>query len=110
MSFHQALILVVETGLSTGGNPFAGSSIGVSNPFQAAKPAAPTINQLRSQGTFPGQTSSSGLGLSPTLFPASNSSLLGSSQPGFPPTSFGQEAHLSTNNFSVSSGNNPFSM
>ena len=41
------------SGMSSGGNPFAAMVGPVSaNPFQAAKPAAPTINQLRSQGTF----------------------------------------------------------
>lgn len=49
-------------GLGIGGNPFAGSVVGsasLANPFQAAKPAAPTINQLRSQGSFPVSSSGS---------------------------------------------------
>lgn len=35
-----------------GANPFA-SGTGAANPFQAAKPPPPTINQLRSQTSFP---------------------------------------------------------
>lgn len=60
------------------GNPFAGSTLGTAvaaNPFQAAKPAAPTINQLRSQGTFP-----SGVAppmLTPTPFGAAGDNLMG---------------------------------
>lgn len=38
-------------GLPVGGNPFA--TVPVCNPFQAAKPPPPTINQLRSQNVFP---------------------------------------------------------
>jgi hypothetical protein len=46
-----------------GGNPFAGSSAAtVANPFQAAKPAALTINQLRSQTNFTGGDPLAGLG------------------------------------------------
>ena len=87
--------------------------MGISNPFQAAKPAAPTINQLRNQGTFP-TTSSSQLLANQSPFLASNTStslLTGSSSSSQAfPASFGAETHLSTNNFSVSSGSNPFSM
>ncbi|KAI1292102.1 Epsin-2 [Halotydeus destructor] len=52
----DALVTMKSTpSLSTSSvNPFASVVPTVANPFQAAKPPAPTINQLRSQTTFPG--------------------------------------------------------
>lgn len=38
--------------LPLGGNPFAPTTPSLSNPFQAAKPPPPTINQLRAQNQF----------------------------------------------------------
>lgn len=38
--------------LPLGGNPFATPSSSLNNPFQAAKPPPPTINQLRAQNQF----------------------------------------------------------
>jgi len=104
----DALVSAKSSSMATGGNPFGNPTIGVSNPFQAAKPAAPTINQLRSQGSFPTQGSpSSGLGFTP-FASSSSSSLLGASQ-GFAPSFVGPEAHVSTN-FTSNGSNNPFSM
>lgn len=42
--------------LPLGGNPFAplNTTASLSNPFQAAKPPPPTINQLRAQNQFSG--------------------------------------------------------
>jgi len=53
------------------GNPFAATT-GVANPFQAAKPPPPTINQLRSQTTFPSLPSNDLHGLNFNLQPNSN--------------------------------------
>lgn len=88
------------------------------NPFQAAKPAAPTINQLRSQGAFPlgnsAPSGSSGFSGGPILMPTSTFGGQPTSTSGSTPPLFGGPAetnHLSTNSFnSIPSGNNPFSM
>jgi len=106
--------------VGTAGNPFAGGSGlgGISaNPFQAAKPAAPTINQLRSQGAFPlGNSAPSGSSVGafaggPILMPTSTFGGQPTSTSG---STFGGPAEtnrLSTNSFnSIPSGNNPFSM
>jgi hypothetical protein len=71
------------------------------NPFQAAKPAAPTINQLRSQNSFPAAAAApaqpfganGGSGFQPAMV--------------FPTPDLQQSAGSS---FSIPSGNNPFSM
>lgn len=116
------LLFASCTGMSTGGNPFAsGSLVGSlsANPFQAAKPAAPTINQLRSQGNFatgPSNNSQSvgaatpvsvvAAGASASAFtaPTSSSGLLGGSASAFDTT------HLPPSNPSLPSGHNPFSL
>jgi len=56
-----------------GGNPFAPStSTSLSNPFQAAKPPPPTINQLRAQNQFqvPFESTTSNLNHLQTALPA----------------------------------------
>lgn len=45
------LIGLIFSAFPAGGNPFAPVS-SLSNPFQAAKPPPPTINQLRAQNQF----------------------------------------------------------
>ena len=56
--------------LPLGGNPFAPSQ-SLSNPFQAAKPPPPTINQLRAQNQFsvPFDSTSSNLNHFQTALP-----------------------------------------
>ncbi|XP_074600014.1 epsin homolog lqf isoform X2 [Brevipalpus obovatus] len=63
----DALVSTKTTGagLPSGGNPFAVAP--ASNPFQAAKPPPPTINQLRSQNHFPLGNEVSSPGISPLI-------------------------------------------
>ena len=75
------------------------------NPFQAAKPAAPTINQLRSQGTFTSSGQASGQLLGGGTFTASTTASVpfGGPSPAF-------DTHLPASNLSLPSGHNPFSL
>lgn len=62
--------------LPLGGNPFAPST-SLSNPFQAAKPPPPTINQLRAQNQFtvPFDSNSSNLNHLQTAVPTPQASV-----------------------------------
>lgn len=89
--------------LPAGGNPFA--TVPVCNPFQAAKPPPPTINQLRSQNIFPmGNDSISSL--TGPLGPSTITPVMPVTMPNNHPLSSQPMVPLS----SPSSSHNPFAM
>ncbi|XP_053210710.1 epsin-2-like [Panonychus citri] len=100
----DALVSSKTTGvLPAGGNPFA--TVPVCNPFQAAKPPPPTINQLRSQNIFPmGNDSISSL--TGPLGPSTITPVMPVTMPNNHPLSSQPMVPLS----SPSSSHNPFAM